>query len=330
MQIRREEIRTGLLVVVSIGILTGVLLAIGAPGVFKATKTFRIYFDNTAGLTQGAPVLLAGRHIGQVTNLFSPVHFLAPIGTGTAAVTGTYEAMVEVQVDNASKIYKTVEVHMLQTSLLGQPVIDFTNGDENSGLAGNGSYFVGIRAKDFTAAISDAVQVIKDTVTPVAEQAQKTMQELSATADNLRLLTAPGSNVDEAVTEFRKFGDNLVTISAKDGALQKALDNVQTLTGTGGHLFHALANADRLTDELITQDRIGKTLNNLQNTTAQLNHIVSGVAPRVDIITQNLEQATDTVKRQPWRLIFPTTKKYPSPTPHPLAQPVSLRKRTGA
>ena len=65
-------------------------------------------------------------------------------------------------------------------------MIDFTDGDETSDLAANGSYFVGIRAKDFTAAISDAVEVIKDTVTPVAIQAQKTMQELSSTADNLR------------------------------------------------------------------------------------------------------------------------------------------------
>ena len=109
------------------------------------------------------------------------------------------------EVDRSAEIYNKVQVHMLQTSLLGQPVIDFTNGDETSGLATNGSYFVGIRAKDFTAAISDAVDVIKNTVTPVAVQAQKTMQELSSTADNLRQLTAPGSNVDQAVVQFRKF-----------------------------------------------------------------------------------------------------------------------------
>jgi len=188
-----------------------------------------------------------------------------------------------VEVDRSAEIYNKVGVHMLQTSLLGQPVIDFTNGDETSALAANNSYFVGIRAKDFTAAISDAVDVIKNTVTPVAIQAQKTMQELSATSDNLRKLTAPGSNVDQAVVQFRQFGDNLVQISAKDSALQKSLDNIQVLTGTSGHLNQALANVDQLTNEILRQDRIGKTL----------------------------------TKRQPWRLLFPITKKYPSPTPRP-------------
>ena len=312
MQIRREEIRTGLLVIVSIGILTLVLLAIGAPGVFKATNTYRIYFDNAAGLNQGAPVLLAGRRIGQVTNLYSPV----PLSERPKDYK-TYETLVQVEVDRSAEIYNKVEVHMLQTSLLGQPVIDFTNGDETSGLAQNGSYFVGIRAKDFTAAIADAVDVIKNTVTPVAIQAQKTMQELSSTADNLRQLTAPGSNVDQAVVQFRQFGDNLVQISAKGSALQKSLDNIQILTGTSGHLNQALANVDQLTDQVLQEDRVGKTLTNLQNTTENLNGMVSSLAPRVDIITANLQQATDTLKHQPWRLVWPVTKKYPSPSPHP-------------
>jgi phospholipid/cholesterol/gamma-HCH transport system substrate-binding protein len=315
MEIRREEIRTGLLVLVSIAIVTLVLLAIGMPGVFKDTNTYRIYFDNAAGLNQGAPVLLAGRKIGQVTNLVSPVPMRdRPEGYEN------YETLVQVEVDRSAQIYNKVQVHMLQTSLLGQPVIDFTNGDETSGIATNGSYFVGIRAKDFTAAISDAVDVIKNTVTPVAIQAQKTMQELSSTADNLRLLTAPGSNVDQAVTQFRHFGDNLVQISAKGSALQQSLDNIQMLTGSNGHLNQALANVDHVTNQILAQDRVGKTLANLQNTTDNLNTMVSTLAPRVDIITDNLAQATDTVKRQPWRLIWPSTKRYPSPKPRPVRQ----------
>jgi phospholipid/cholesterol/gamma-HCH transport system substrate-binding protein len=321
MEIRREEIRTGLLVIVTIAIITLVLLAIGAPGVFKATNTYRIYFDNAAGLNQGAPVLLAGRRIGQVTNLLSPV----PVRDRPEGFK-TYETLVQVEVDSSAQIYNKVEVHMLQTSLLGQPVIDFTNGDETSGLATNGSYFVGARQKDFTAAIADAVDVIKNTVTPVAIQAQKTMQQLSDTAGNLQKLTAPGSNVDQAVTQFRNFGDNLVQISAKDSALQKSLNNVQMLTGSNGHLNQALANVDKLTNEILDQDRVGKTLTNLQNATQNLNSMVTTVGPRVDIITSNLQQATDTVKREPWRLVWPVSKKYPSATPPP--QAIAVRHHT--
>src|ERR1700678_893986 len=127
MQIRREEIRTGLLVVISVAILAGVLLAIGAPGVFRPTNTYRIYFDNAAGLNQGAPVLLAGRRIAQVTALISPVPMRErPKGYET------YETLVQVEVDRSAEIFNKVQVTMLQTSLLGQPVIDLTGGSEHS------------------------------------------------------------------------------------------------------------------------------------------------------------------------------------------------------
>jgi hypothetical protein len=141
------------------------------------------------------------------------------------------------------------------------------------------------------------------------------MQQLSDTADNLRKLTAPGSDVDQAVVQFRQFGNNLVQISAKGSALQKSLDNIEVLTGSTGHLNEALANVDQLTTEVLRGDRVGKTLNNLQSTTQNLDGLVSSVAPRVEIIAGNLQQASDTIKHQPWRLIWPSTKKYPSPSP---------------
>src|SRR5436190_18570711 len=73
MQLRRNEILTGLLVLTSVAILTGLLILLGAPGLFRPLATYRIYLDNAAGIKLGAPVLLAGRKIGQVDRLFSPV-----------------------------------------------------------------------------------------------------------------------------------------------------------------------------------------------------------------------------------------------------------------
>jgi len=106
--------------------------------VFKATNTYRIYFDNTAGLNTGAPVLLAGRKIGQVTDLFSPVPMRdRPPGHPDC------ETVVQVEVARSARIYRKVTVQMIQTSLLGAPVIDFSNGDESRGLAPSGMYFVG-------------------------------------------------------------------------------------------------------------------------------------------------------------------------------------------
>ena len=69
MQLRRNEIRTGLLVIGTIAVLAFVLILLGAPGLFRSLVTYRIYVDNAAGIKLGAPVMLAGRKIGQVAKL---------------------------------------------------------------------------------------------------------------------------------------------------------------------------------------------------------------------------------------------------------------------
>src|SRR3981081_3654956 len=73
MQLQRNEILTGLLVLATIAIVTGILILLGAPGLFRPLATYSIYLDNAAGIKLGAPVLLAGRKIGQVDKLYSPV-----------------------------------------------------------------------------------------------------------------------------------------------------------------------------------------------------------------------------------------------------------------
>src|SRR5438045_9267980 len=73
MQLRRNEIMTGLLVIGTVAVLAFLLILLGAPGLFRPLVTYRIYVDNAAGLKLGAPVMLAGRKIGQVQKLYSPV-----------------------------------------------------------------------------------------------------------------------------------------------------------------------------------------------------------------------------------------------------------------
>ena len=73
MQLRRSEIMTGLLVLSTVAVLAFVLIMLGAPGLFRPLVIYKIYFDNAAGIKLGAPVLLAGRKIGQVKSLNSPV-----------------------------------------------------------------------------------------------------------------------------------------------------------------------------------------------------------------------------------------------------------------
>src|ERR1700681_4198432 len=115
MQLQRNEILTGLLVIGTVAVITGVLILLGAPGLFRPLVTYKIYFDNAAGIKLGAPVLLAGRKIGQVDKLYSPVskqeskraqgavHSVdrseAAISPSPSPTAPLYEVRIEVKVD---------------------------------------------------------------------------------------------------------------------------------------------------------------------------------------------------------------------------------------
>jgi ABC-type transporter Mla subunit MlaD len=150
MQVHKNEITTGILVVATFGFLVAILVVIGLPGVIRPLNTYRIYYDNANGIRPGAPVLLAGREIGKVIALESPVPLdKRPVGHPD------YEVSIDVQVNRKAEIYHTVTAHLTQQGLMGQEVIDFVQGDETSGLAPNHTEFVGERVPDISEAMAD-------------------------------------------------------------------------------------------------------------------------------------------------------------------------------
>ncbi len=48
MQLQRNEVLTGLLVVGTVAVITATLVLLGAPGFFRPLATYRIYIDNAA------------------------------------------------------------------------------------------------------------------------------------------------------------------------------------------------------------------------------------------------------------------------------------------
>lgn len=210
MQIRKNEITTGLLVLATFGALVAVLVLVGMPGLIKPLNTYRIYYDNAKGIRPGDPVLLAGREIGKVKDLESPV----PMGERPQGHED-YEVALEVRVDRKAPIYNNVTVQLTQNGLMGQMVIDFVKGDENTGLAPDGTKFTGERVPDLSESVSNQI----------------------------KKLTEPGSDLAE-------------------------------------------------------------TLRNTKELMAKINQ------PEIPQIIRNTEQMTDTLKREPWRILWPSKKKY--------------------
>ena len=327
MNLLRNEVRTGLLVLFSLGAVVLAIIYLGAPGVFSPQNVFRIYFDNAGGIKPGAQVLLAGRKIGQVKKLFSPV-------PDRDRPNPRMETLIEVQVNRDAQVYNSVKVQMTQSSLLGEAVIDFTNGQESSGLAKDGTSFIGERPSG----LADAVPAVLEKLDPALAKVTTTLESLQRTADNLTRLTAPGADLPIALAEFRKTGTNLHELTSPDGAVQGVLKNLQVITGPDGSLGKSLdglaaitgaegplvrtfQNTEKFTASLTNNRDLEVTLKNFRSASERLSQTVTTAGQQFSAIGLNLEEATDTLKRQPWRLIWPTTKSYQTTLPPPPVRP---------
>ncbi|MGI8891770.1 MAG: MlaD family protein [Chthoniobacterales bacterium] len=319
MQLRRNEILTGLLVLGTVAVLTFILIMLGAPGLFRPLVTFEIYFDNAAGIKLGAPVLLAGRKVGQVKSLYSPVtrdeaaHALegaANLGTVIGANSENpaglprLEVRIEVEVDRSALVYRNSSVRLMTLGLLGETAIDISGGSDHSAKAESGQVFIGNRVPDFSEAIGKMLGIVG----PVAAEASTTMKELQGTASNLNKLTEEGSPLNLALGEFKIFAEHLTSLTAPDGSLTKSL-----------------AHIEELSEQLTKNDNITVTLANFREASEKLKSALNTLTPELKETISNTKDFTATLRSQPWRLVWPTTKKYPQEESSPV--PVRRAKR---
>lgn len=318
MQLRRNEIMTGLLVLSTVAVLVFILIMLGAPGLFRPLVTYRLYFDNAAGIKLGAPVLLAGRKVGQVKTLNSPVsrdesaHALeaaanlgtvtGPAGSGPKTLP-RFEARIDVEVDRTAVVYKNSNVRLMNLGLLGETAIDISGGNDRSGRAEGGQVFAGNRVPDFGEAIARLLGIVG----PVATEATATFKTLQTTAANLSKMTDENSPLTLALGNFKIFTEQLNQITAPESDLSKSLAHVEDLS-----------------NQLTKNDNITVTLANFRDSSEKLKNALDNLGPDLKETISNTKDFTATLRAQPWRLIWPSTKKYSEEE----AQPVPVRKAT--
>jgi ABC-type transporter Mla subunit MlaD len=204
-------------------------------------------------------------------------------------------------------LYRDAKAQMVQLGLLGDMAIDFTQGTQESGRAKGGDTFAGERTPDLGEAAAKMLEVIK----PVANEATNTMKDLQNTAQNLNKLTDENSELNLALTQFKTFGEHLSGLTAPDSALSNSLTNIE-----------------KISTSLTENDNIKVTLQNLRSSSEKLKSATTELQPA----GENIKQFSETIKTQPWRLIWPSTKKYAeaSPSAAPGQGTITVRKSAKA
>ena len=118
------------------------------------------------------------------------------------------------------------------------------------------------------------------------------------------------TELDLALTQFKTFGEHLVDLTAPNSPLSMSLKNIQ-----------------QISDQLSKNNNLEVTLDNFRVSSEKLKTTMRELDP----IAQNVKEFSETIKTQPWRLVWPSTKKYPEkPERAPGEQTITVRKSAKA
>ena len=160
------------------------------------------------------------------------------------------------------------------------------------------------------------------------------MSELRKTVDTLNAVFGQEGDLRAALTKLRATADNITALTAPEGSLGHTLTNLQDFTtqlkSDDGPLMATLNNLHKTTDDINKDNRVGKMLANFEQASAradtaakQASALLASLTPSFNQTAANLAQMSDTLKRQPWRIIWPSTKKYDAATPADAAVPTA-------
>ena len=110
--------------------------------------------------------------------------------------------------------------------------------------------------------------------------------------------------------QFKTFGENLVDLTAPDSPLNISLKNIE-----------------RISQDLSSNNNLAVTLDNFRTSSERLKTTMANLEP----VGENIKEFSETIKTQPWRLLWPSTKKYSDKEERAAGeQTITVRKSTKA
>jgi phospholipid/cholesterol/gamma-HCH transport system substrate-binding protein len=270
-EVQWSQLKVGVLVIVALAALTALIFLMSGStgGIFSRKITLRSYFENSAGLKNGAPVNLEGVTIGTVTDIqIVPARKLTPVEV-TMKIGSKYRDAVHT--DSTSSL-ETIGV-------LGDTVVDINSKTATGPLVQNNAEL----KTNETPNLSDVIKSSQGTI----EQLNTILAKVDHLADSLN--STKGS-IGELINNPDLYNKAVATLNQ----LSQLVDSVANGKGSIGklvaddtlynHVNDTVAKLDKMSTELDEgKGTLGKLLkdetlaNNLSQSVANADKLLADI-----------------------------------------------------
>ncbi len=284
----REEIKAGLIIVVSMILLTGLIILIGGSQFLDKFDTYYIKVKNAAGLEPGAQVKLGGVRIGRVVSVKEPQ------GAGESV-------LVEIGIKKGKPIYKGTKASVTQVGFVGDIYLLLSVTDTVNERIKPGDVIPSEEVVDFGVIMSKVEGLSKSLDTLIRDvnkvfSPENVKQVESLLGNTNKAIVSATSNIDKMTADIRMTADKL----------SKVLNELEGLVSNNkGEFTQVLKKAHE------ALDKADGMLGSIEKSSKTVDRAVDQQSQNLDALLNSMTRTTDElqdliheIKSKPWSIIY--------------------------
>jgi len=284
----REEIKAGLIIAVSMLLLTALIILIGGSQFLDKFDTYYIKVKNAAGLESGAQVKLGGVRVGRVVSVKEPQQ------AGESVV-------VEIGVKQGKPIYKGTKASITQVGFVGDIYLLLSVKDTVNERIRVGDVIPSEEVVDFGVIMSKVEGLSKSLDSLIQDvnkvfSPQNIRQVESLIGNTNKAIVSASVNIDKMTADIRMTADKL----------SKVLDELESLVRNNKDEFAQVLKKAR---EAL--DKAEVMLKSIEKTAKTVDRAVDLQSQNLDVLlntmtrtTEELQDLIHEVKSKPWSVIY--------------------------
>jgi ABC-type transporter Mla subunit MlaD len=284
----KDEIKAGIIVVTSLVILSGLIIAIGGTKLFTEHDLYSVKFMNVAGLETGAQVRLGGVRIGRVLSID------APHGPGQPV-------HVEVGITQGTKLYQGTRAVISQVGFVGDVYLLLSVENTKPEVIEVGSVIPSDEKVQF-----DAMMARLDNLSRSVDTIIHDMNKIFS-QKNLDSIEQLIGNTNEAIVSGSSHLDEIAT--AMTGTIQRleiVLNEIEALVKDNKSNITEIIKKTREDVEKtgFVIERIGKTADSADRAIESQSRNIEDLIQNMSETTLDLQDLIHELKNKPWSLIY--------------------------
>lgn len=302
------EVKVGVLILVSLGILAAFVLIMGGLS-FEKTYTVYIDFDNPGGLQSGAPVRVAGVKCGKVSELAFMGGKIDPKTNRRTLV----RAKVQIEERVKDSIHEDADFYVTTQGVLGEQFLAIDPGSADKPVLAPDAVVKGIDPPRLDLFLAKAYELLDTTINGIRNNRELISDIATNTAGLLKglnmVLTDNRERIDRIVQNLESLSveANTLTVHARTNyvdnpKIARTIDNIDKLTTElqrdSGPMIkdarEAVANLNRASKVIGGEEEQAKLKKTIDDV-AQLAARANATAADAQSIVQHIKKGSGTV-----------------------------------